>query len=48
MKMENIFPPSKYYLKHILDTKSGIIYNSSEWENAKLVRVLSESVSRKS
>lgn len=44
MKMGNVFPPSKYYLKHILDANSGIIYNASEWEEAQLVRVLSERV----
>lgn len=42
MHLENVFPPSKYYLEHILDKTSGIKYNASEWKNAQLVRVLSE------
>jgi 8-oxo-dGTP diphosphatase len=44
MTMENIFPPSKFYLEHILDKTSGIKYNASEWRDAQLVRVLSEKI----
>lgn len=42
----NIFPPSKYYLDHIIKNKPGILYNSSEWRNARLVRVRSEQVDK--
>ncbi len=42
LSLQNIFPPSKYYLHHILDTNSGLLFNASEWENAQLVKVLSE------
>jgi 8-oxo-dGTP pyrophosphatase MutT (NUDIX family) len=44
MTMEKVFPPSKYYLKHILDKNSGLLYNASEWRETQLVRVLSERV----
>jgi 8-oxo-dGTP diphosphatase len=44
ISLDNIFPPSKYYLKHILDKKSGIMYNSSQWQDAQLVNVQSEIV----
>lgn len=46
LKLEKLFPPSKYYLKHILDKKSGLMYNSSEWKDAQLVRVLTEKVDK--
>ncbi len=46
LTLEKLFPPSGYYLKHILDEHSGIMYNSSEWKDAQLVRVLSEQVDR--
>lgn len=42
LNMEKVFPPSKYYFDHILNNKSGILYNSSTWKNAELVEVLSE------
>lgn len=38
---ENLFPPVKYYLKHLLHGK-GILYNNSLWEKATLTKVLSE------
>jgi 8-oxo-dGTP diphosphatase len=41
MTLDNVFPPSKYYLEHILDKDSGLLYNASEWQDAQLVRVLS-------
>jgi len=44
MVMDNVFPPSKYYFDHILNDKPGILYNSSEWKESKLLRVLSEQV----
>jgi 8-oxo-dGTP pyrophosphatase MutT (NUDIX family) len=42
--LDNIFPPSKYYLKHILDKQSGIKYNSSDWKDAQLVKINTEIV----
>lgn len=48
MTMDNVFPPAKYYLPHILDENSGIMYNSSEWKDAQLVKVLSEHVDKNS
>jgi len=41
-KLQNIFPPSKYYLNHIVKNMPGILYNSSEWNNAELVKINSE------
>ena len=41
-ELDNVLPPSKYYLQHILDKNSGIKYNASEWKDAQLVKVLSE------
>ena len=38
----DIFPPVKYYLDHVINKKSGLLYSWSEWENAKLVKVLKE------
>lgn len=46
MSLENVFPPSKFYLKHVLDKNSGIMYNASEWENSTLVKVLSENIEK--
>lgn len=37
LKAENVFPPSKHYLDHILSTKSGIKFSSSKWDKLKLV-----------
>lgn len=48
MTLENVFEPVKYYFKHVLVNKSGIIYNMSEWNNTKLVRVLSETIDNNS
>ena len=42
MKMEKVFPPSKYYFDHILNGKPGILHNASQWKDAHLVKVLSE------
>lgn len=36
--MEKVFPPSKIYLNHILDPKSGILYTSADFEDAQLVK----------
>lgn len=44
MSLENVFPPSKFYLKHVLDKNSGIMYNASEWRDSKLVKILSEQI----
>lgn len=44
LTLDNIFPPSRYYLPHILDHQSGIMYNASQWREAQLVQVLSERV----
>lgn len=44
MVMDNIFPPAKYYLDHIVNDKPGILYNSSQWKDSQLVKVLSERV----
>lgn len=38
----DLFPPVAYYLKHALNPNSGLLYSSSEWEKAQLVRVLTE------
>lgn len=43
-KMRKVFPPSRYYLDHILNNKKGIVYNFSLWKNANLVKVLSERI----
>lgn len=44
--LEKLFPPSKYYLAHILDKNSGILYGSSEWENLELKKAFSERVDK--
>lgn len=44
MNSSDVFAPVSYYLKHMLDNTSGILYNSSVWKNATLVRVDSETV----
>lgn len=44
MTMDKVFPPSQYYLAHILDKNSGLMYNASEWREAQLVKVLSQRV----
>lgn len=44
--LENVFPPIKYYFKHILNNQPGVIYNNSQWENTQLVKVLSETIDR--
>jgi len=41
-KINNIFPPVKYYLSHVLGSETKAIFNRSEWEKTKLIRVLSE------
>ncbi|MBT3249957.1 MAG: NUDIX domain-containing protein [Candidatus Pacebacteria bacterium] len=46
--LENVFEPVKYYFNHVLNNKPGIIYNTSQWENTKLVRVLSETIDKNS
>lgn len=44
LKMDKVFPPSKYYFDHILNDSPGIIYNFSQWKNAHLVKVISEKI----
>ena len=44
MSLENVFPPIKYYFDHVINNRPGIIYNQSQWENSKLLKVLSETV----
>lgn len=46
LKMDNVFPPSKYYFDHILNDRTGIVYNFSEWKDAQLVKVNSERIGR--
>jgi len=46
LSLDNIFPPSKYYLQHILDKNSGIKYNASDWKDAQLVKVHSETIDK--
>lgn len=42
MSKQEVFPPVKYYLPHMLGNKPGIIYNYSIWDDSQLVRVVSE------
>ena len=44
LKMDNVFPPSKYYFDHVLNDKPGIMYTNIQWEKAELVKVLSQRV----
>ena len=44
IKMDKVFPPSKYYFNHILNDNPGILYNSSQWKNSHLVKVMSERI----
>ncbi|MEN8252968.1 MAG: NUDIX domain-containing protein [Patescibacteria group bacterium] len=46
LKMDKVFPPSKYYFDHILSDKPGIMYNASQWSDAELVKVQSERVDK--
>ncbi len=46
MTMEKVFPPTKYYFDHVLEDKPGIMYANIEWENAQLVKVLSQQVDK--
>lgn len=40
-KMENIFPPFKYYLEHALNPNSGILYTNVELEKLQITKILS-------
>ncbi|PIR42785.1 hypothetical protein CO058_03420 [candidate division WWE3 bacterium CG_4_9_14_0_2_um_filter_35_11] len=42
----DLFPPVAHYLDHTLNRDFGLLYSVSEWENAKLVKVLSEKSDR--
>lgn len=44
LQLENTFPPVKYYFDHLLNEKPGIMYTNIEWENGKLIRILSQNV----
>lgn len=44
LKMNQVFPPSRYYFDHILNDKPGIMYNASDWRDAQLVSVQSQLV----
>ncbi|MCR4328509.1 MAG: NUDIX domain-containing protein [Patescibacteria group bacterium] len=44
LRMDNIFPPAKYHLDHILNDKPGILYNSSQWKGAQLYKICSERI----
>jgi len=44
MSHDAVFPPVKYYLSHVLENTSGIMYNYSIWNNSQLVRVISEEI----
>lgn len=46
--LANVFEPIKYYFDHVLNKKSGIIYNNSQWKNSQLVQVLSETIDQNS
>lgn len=38
----DLFPPVAYYLEHAINTNSGILFSASNWENAKLVKLIKE------
>lgn len=42
--LDNVFEPVRYYFDHVLNDKPGIVYNNSQWENSKLVKVLSQTI----
>ncbi len=42
--IENIFPPIKYYFKHVFSGSNSILFNRSKWEKSQLIRVLSETI----
>ncbi len=44
LKMDQVFPPSKYYFDHILNDRPGIMYNSSQWQDSQLVKVNAQQV----
>jgi 8-oxo-dGTP diphosphatase len=46
LSMDKIFPPSKFYLDHVLNDKPGIMYANITWNNSKLVKVNSQRVDR--
>lgn len=45
-KLDKIFPPAQYYFDHILNNKPGILYTNIQWENSRLVKVLSQKVDK--
>lgn len=45
-RMDYVFEPVRYYFDHILNNHPGVVYNMSEWNDSKLVRVLSETTDR--
>ena len=42
LNSHEVFPPVQYYSSHLIHSKAGILYNYSIWNNATLVRVVSE------
>lgn len=42
LQLEPLFPPTKYYLEHILNPHTGILYNASSWDDEQLLEVFSE------
>ncbi len=42
--LENVFEPVKYYFDFVFSDQPGIIYNTSQWRDTKLVKVVSETV----
>lgn len=39
LKMDNVFPPSRYYLDHVISDKPGILYTNVELKNLEIVKV---------
>lgn len=42
LESETVFPPVRHYFAQLFGNTPGILYNYSVWNNAQLVRVLSE------
>ncbi len=45
-ELDKIFPPAQYYFDHILNDKPGIMYTNIQWENSRLVKVMSQRVDK--
>jgi 8-oxo-dGTP pyrophosphatase MutT (NUDIX family) len=46
LKMDNIFPPAKFYFDHVLNDKPGIMYTNIYWGNSQLLEVKSQRIDR--